>query len=131
MSRLFKILGLLISLPFIYLAGAFTASNLQFVTVTLWPFEFGYEMPLALIVYAALMIGFAIGAIAAWIGAGRVRNARRLAEAQKRAQARKIQDLKSQLEEQAKALKLPAPGNDSETDVSPERNHPKSISAHG
>lgn len=109
MSRIVKLILFLACLPFLYLAAAFVASNMQLVQVRLWPFEIGYELPLAALVYIVLLLGFVIGATAAWIGAGRVRRAKRRAEAQRRAQARKIDELKRRLDEDAKTAKLAAP----------------------
>ena len=60
---------LLFWIAVILLAGVlalFAASNREAVTLALWPFDFGIELPLYLAVLAATCLGFVIGAFAVW-----------------------------------------------------------------
>ena len=52
--------------------AAFAISNRLSVSLALWPLPFAINLPLYLLVFAALAAGFAIGALAVWI-AGRHR----------------------------------------------------------
>jgi len=54
------------------ICGAFAISNRTTVSLALWPLPFALVLPLYLLVFAALLIGFVAGAIAAWV-AGRHR----------------------------------------------------------
>jgi lipopolysaccharide assembly protein A len=47
---------------------AFAISNRAGVTLALWPLPFAVALPLYLLVFAALVVGFAVGAVAAWLG---------------------------------------------------------------
>jgi uncharacterized integral membrane protein len=64
------------------ICGAFAISNRFAVSLALWPLPFIVALPLYLLVFAALLIGFVGGAIAAWI-AGRHRR-RKLRRARRR-----------------------------------------------
>lgn len=58
--------------------ASFAASNRETVALGLWPLPFVAELPLYLAVFAALLIGFLLGAVTAWIaGGGGRRDARR------------------------------------------------------
>jgi uncharacterized integral membrane protein len=58
--------------------GTFAISNRPAVPLALWPLPFVVDLPLYLVVFGALLIGFAAGAVAAWIGGRhRRRNLRR------------------------------------------------------
>jgi uncharacterized integral membrane protein len=48
--------------------AAFAISNRLVVSLALWPLPFAIDLPLYLLVFAALLIGFVVGAIAAWLG---------------------------------------------------------------
>jgi hypothetical protein len=48
--------------------GAFAISNRAAVPLALWPLPFVVDLPLYLLVFAVLLIGFTAGAVAAWIG---------------------------------------------------------------
>jgi len=48
--------------------AAFAISNRPVVSLALWPLPFAIDLPLYLLVFAALLIGFVVGAVAAWLG---------------------------------------------------------------
>ena len=50
------------------ICGAFAISNRLVVSLALWPLPLAVALPLYLLVFAALLIGFLAGAIAAWRG---------------------------------------------------------------
>ncbi len=52
----------------------FSIANRQPVTIDLWPFDHSISPPLFLLVLAAILVGFCIGAAVMWISDGRVRN---------------------------------------------------------
>jgi hypothetical protein len=54
------------------IGGAFAVSNRIVVSLALWPLPFVVALPVYLLVFAALVTGFVIGAITTWI-AGRHR----------------------------------------------------------
>ena len=51
----------------------FAVSNRATVPLALWPLPFEIDLPAYLLVLAALLVGFVIGAVGAWIGGYRVR----------------------------------------------------------
>jgi uncharacterized integral membrane protein len=55
------------------ICAAFAVSNRLSVSLDLWPLPFVVAQPLYLLVFAALLTGFVIGAITAWIGGRRRR----------------------------------------------------------
>lgn len=87
------------TLPLAVLVVLFAVSNREGVTVTLWPLPVRLEAPLYLVVLLALLVGFLIGELIAWINAGRTR---RLA----RERARRIDALQRELA--ATQARLPA-----------------------
>jgi uncharacterized integral membrane protein len=92
------------------LCVAFAVSNRPVVTLALQPLPFVLTLPLYLLVFAALLAGFAGGAIAAWI-AGRHRR-RRLRQCRRRIGA---------LESELAALKQTPGGRDRSARSAPAR----------
>jgi uncharacterized integral membrane protein len=80
----------IVTLPVALVVVLFAVSNREGVTVTLWPLPVRLEAPLYLVVLLALVAGFLVGELIAWINAGR---ARRLA----RERARRIEALEREL----------------------------------
>jgi uncharacterized integral membrane protein len=79
-----------VTLPVALVVILFAVSNRDGVTVTLWPLPVRLDAPLYLVVLLALLAGFLVGELIAWINAGR---ARRLA----RERARRIEALEREL----------------------------------
>jgi lipopolysaccharide assembly protein A len=50
------------------ICAAFAISNRPMVSLGLWPLPFAVDLPLYLLVFAALLIGFVLGVIATWLG---------------------------------------------------------------
>lgn len=84
MRAVSKLIALIVSLPFILFAISFAISNRDAVAFRLWPFDAEVGMPLVLAVFVILLGGFVIGALASFIGAGRLRRRTRTAEARVR-----------------------------------------------
>lgn len=95
-----KLVGLLLGLPVMLIAASFAGTNLQPVSMGLFPLPWRYDVPLALVVYGSLVLGFVIGAAAAWLGGGSTRRGLRQAAQDMIAKDRDIARLK---EEAAKA----------------------------
>jgi lipopolysaccharide assembly protein A len=73
MRVLYRLAGLVGAVALIL----FSVSNRETVSLEFWPVPFATDLPLYLIVLVALLAGFAIGEIAAWLGScGRRRRAR-------------------------------------------------------
>lgn len=64
----------------------FAVANKGAVTVSVEPLPFVIELPLYLLVFAAILLGLLVGALAGWLAAWS--SARRKAEAQRQRQAR-------------------------------------------
>jgi len=88
----------------------FAASNRAPVSLGLWPLPFLMDVPLYLAVFLALLGGFVIGAIIAWIGGRRRRRELRHCRRHCEALARELAATQSQLasEAQASTPALPA-----------------------
>ena len=68
-----KLLFWIVGLPLLLVAGFFAVANRETVTVSLWPFAEALQMPLFLAIATPFYIGFALGALLAWGGAGGAR----------------------------------------------------------
>ena len=68
-----KVLFWIVMLPVAVAIIVFSAANGDPVTVNLWPLPFSADLPLALVVLLSLALGFAWGALVAWIAGGRER----------------------------------------------------------
>jgi uncharacterized integral membrane protein len=62
------------------LAGLFALNNRDDVTVDFWPAGPELQMPVFVALVGALYLGFALGAVAAWLATGRARKRARMAE---------------------------------------------------
>ncbi|MBL8806008.1 MAG: LapA family protein [Rhodospirillales bacterium] len=67
------------------LAGLFALANRADVTIDFWPVGPSFAMPVFVALVGALYLGFALGALVAWLAQGRTR--RRAREAVRRAAA--------------------------------------------
>lgn len=66
-------LSLVVTLPILIVAVVFSVTNRHAVPVRLWPLRLEVDLPLFLLVLAALALGMLAGALAAWLAAGRAR----------------------------------------------------------
>lgn len=114
MRAISKIIGIVIGLPIIIAAVAFAVANTGPVALGLYPFETVIELPVALLVFTVLLIGFTIGAISAFLGAGRLRRRVRNAEFRLRqmemnaARIKREEEAAKARERQEAALQKPA-----------------------
>jgi uncharacterized integral membrane protein len=66
-----------VTVPVAVIVVLFAVSNRAAVTVTLWPLPVRLEAPLYLVVLLALLAGFLVGELIAWINGRRARRAAR------------------------------------------------------
>lgn len=111
MRAILKLIGFILTLPIFLIAISFAISNTGAVRLSLWPFEdVTLALPLALLVFAVLIAGFALGAIAAFLGAGRLRRRLRNAEFRLRQMEMEAARKKREAEAQTKAQPPTKPG---------------------
>ena len=96
-----RILGLAILIPLGAIAVSFGASNGDWVALRLFPLPGEISLPLASVIFCALFFGVVLGGIAAWFGAGVVRNRARSAERAARARERELQEMRRKFAEAA------------------------------
>lgn len=106
MRAIAKIIGLIVSLPFFLVAISFAISNTEPMTLSLWPFEGEAVLPVALAVFIILIAGFILGAVSAFIGAGKLR--RRLRNAEFRLRQMEMEAARAKREEEAAAAQTKA-----------------------
>lgn len=89
----------------------FAVSNHEAVSLTLWPLPFLVDLPLYLLFFLSLLVGFLIGGSAAWI-AGR-RHRRELRRRRRRIEAleRELAATQSQLESRREPTATALPAN--------------------
>ena len=68
-----KFLGWVIGIVAAIIAIVFAVHNHQILTLDLWPVPFALTAPLFALVLASVLVGLLLGALFAWIGAGRWR----------------------------------------------------------
>ena len=71
-------LSWVITIPFTIIVVVFAINNRSPVTVSLWPLPWIAELPLYLVVLGSLLVGFLVGAVIAWLSAGRRRHEARV-----------------------------------------------------
>ena len=88
----------------------FAVSNRASVPLALWPLPFAVDLPAYLLVSAALLVGFIVGTIIAWIGGHRVRRELRRRRRRIAALERQLAATQSRFEnsEQSERSALPA-----------------------
>lgn len=111
----------LIAVPLFVAATLFTISNLEKVTLKMWPLpeQWSISVPLFFVALVGLFVGFVAGSLVAWFGAGRARARARAAERTVRIRDIEIEELRRQVQEaerenaamkqEAPATGLPAP----------------------
>ncbi|MFC7333950.1 lipopolysaccharide assembly protein LapA domain-containing protein [Rhodocista pekingensis] len=80
----------IITLPVALLALSFSVSNMQTVTILLWPLPWSVELPLYALVLVAMVVSFFAGGLTAWLGG---HGQRKAARQQKRRADRLERDL--------------------------------------
>lgn len=74
-----RYLSWLITVPLAVLAVLFAVSNMEAVTLSLWPLPFQLQTALFVLVLLTLVVGFVAGGVVVWGGARRHRHAVRRA----------------------------------------------------
>ncbi len=80
MGTLFRFAGNILAALLSLVAIAFAVSNLEPVSVALWPLEITLLVPLYLVALIPLVIGFLVGGLVGRMGTGRARRRARVAE---------------------------------------------------
>src|SRR5487761_1430329 len=70
--------------------GVFAVSNREAASLALWPLPFVVELPLYLMVFAAVLAGFLVGLLTAWVGGARPRGELRRCRRRNEAFAREL-----------------------------------------
>jgi uncharacterized integral membrane protein len=86
-----KLVHWLVTVPLALVLVVFAVSNRATVSVTFWPTLFEIDLPLYLVVLAALLVGFLLGQLTAWINGGKKRR-------EAREKGRRVRELESELE---------------------------------
>ncbi|HEX4504399.1 MAG TPA: LapA family protein [Alphaproteobacteria bacterium] len=68
MRQSVRILSWIVAAPIVILVLWFALSNLNAITLRLWPLPFDLTIPIAFLTLIQLFIGFLLGAIVTWIG---------------------------------------------------------------
>ncbi|MGO1119906.1 LapA family protein [Rhodovibrionaceae bacterium A322] len=97
-----KYISWLITLPLLILGVVFALANRQVVDLSLWPLDSAVEVPLYLAVLVPLVIGYLLGGIAVWLGAG---GKRRLA----RREHRELEQIKQETARQQQTTPASGP----------------------
>jgi lipopolysaccharide assembly protein A len=77
----------------------FAVSNRETISLSLWPLPFLVDLPLYLLFFLSLLIGFLVGGCAAWIAGGRDRGELRRRRRRIQALERELAVTQSQLED--------------------------------
>jgi putative membrane protein len=86
-----KLVHGLVTAPLALVLVVFAVSNRATVSVTFWPTPFEIDLPLYLVVLVALLLGFLLGQLTAWINGGKKRR-------EAREKGRRVRELESELE---------------------------------
>ncbi len=70
--------------------GVFAVSNREAASLALWPLPFVVGLPLYLMVFAAVLAGFLVGVLTAWMGGARRRRELRRCRRRNEALAREL-----------------------------------------
>jgi putative membrane protein len=106
-SRIAKLAATIVTLPITLAVILFAVSNRHFVALEFWPFPGSLELPLYAVGLVTMVVGFLIGGIVAWLGAGESRQRARVAEREARSLETRLADAQSEVEK-ARALAPPA-----------------------
>ena len=106
-----KRISWIVTIPVTLVVVVFAIANRTAITVNFWPLPWIAQLPLYLVVLGSLLAGFLIGAVIAWLSAGRRRQEARVAAERLRGLTAELTQLQRQ---QAAALdgtagRLPAP----------------------
>ncbi len=86
-----KLIHWLVTVPLALVLVVFAVDNRAMVNVSFWPTPFEIDMPFYLVVLAALLAGFLLGELTAWVNGGKKRR-------EAREKGRRVRELESELE---------------------------------
>ena len=86
-----KLIHWLVTAPLALVLVVFAVSNREMVSVTFWPTPFEIDAPLYLVALVALLIGFLLGELTAWINGGKKRR-------EAREKSKRVRGLEGELE---------------------------------
>ena len=72
-----RIISWIVMIPFAIVVIVFSASNLEKVTINLWPLPQEITVPMFTMILTVFIFGFLMGGIVAWLSAGKSRQAAR------------------------------------------------------
>lgn len=72
-----RIISWIVMIPFAVVVIVFSASNLDVVTLNLWPLPQEISVPMFTMILTVFIVGFLMGGIVAWLSAGKSRQAAR------------------------------------------------------
>lgn len=107
-----RLINWILVFPFVLIALSFTISNRQDISLTLWPFPFTVEIPLALFALVMILIGFLFGGVASWWAGHNRRVRARETKRQASDLSREVKVLEKELDKE-KAANEAAVGNSS------------------
>jgi uncharacterized integral membrane protein len=86
-----RLIHWLVTAPLALVLVVFAVSNRETVSVTFWPTPFEIDAPLYLVALVALLIGFLLGELTAWINGGKKRR-------EAREKSKRVRGLEGELE---------------------------------
>jgi len=95
-SRIAKLVSTTLTLPVTVAVVLFAVSNRQAVDLHFWPLPGSVEVPLYAIGLATMVVGFLIGGVVAWLGAGETRQRARTAEREVRTLETRLTDARDE-----------------------------------
>ena len=106
-STIAKLVATIGTLPITLVLVLFAVSNRHMVEVQFWPLPGGVNLPLYIIGFVTMVLGFLIGGVIAWMGAAASRLRARAAERNVRALETKLSKARDQAGK-ARAMLPPA-----------------------
>jgi len=110
-----RIISWIVMIPFAIVVMIFSASNLDKVTVNLWPLPQEITVPMFTMILTVFIVGFLMGGIVAWLSAGKSRQAARQnryradkAERELRVLSNKLDNRNREAQENTSSANVPA-----------------------
>ena len=102
-SRIAKLTATIVTLPITLAVVLFAVSNRHTVALEFWPLPGALEVPLYVVGLLTMVVGFLIGGVIAWLGAGESRQRARVAERDARGLEAQLADARVEVDK-ARAL---------------------------